>query len=305
MTPPFLSYITFNRLGLTAKSLKSILDTPEDFEMHIIDSNSKDDTWEYIESVNDPRIKSKIRLPVNAGPIPALNMNLTKRRPDQYFFTVDNDIVIRTKDWISRFMKVFNAFPEVGLLGVQRTAPYIPIYPEVIAKSKGDVTYLEIKNGHVDVILDFVHGCCMAMRPELIEKIGYWSEETCWGDAELTPRLMHYTNFKAGYMSDKNKNSLIDIDMTQTVSCEECSVKQYCKLDRSANTCFTVHRSRYKNEPFVRKFKWKYLEFFKELQEGKRTAYCGSIYDAKSLENSVYNKEWALENMAYYIENGN
>lgn len=303
--PPFLSYITFNRLGLTARSLKSILDTSEDFEMHIIDSNSQDDTWEYIQSVADPRIKSKIRFPVNTGPIPALNFNLTKRRPEQYFFTVDSDIVIKTKDWISRFMKVFNTFPEVGLLGVQRTPPYIPIYPEVIPKSKGGATYLELKNGHVDVILDFVHGCCMGMRPELIGKIGYWSEETCWGDAELTPRVMNYTSFKAGYMSDENKNPLIDIDMTQSIGCEACTARQCCKLDKIENTCFTMRIKKYINEPFVRKFKWKYLEFFKELHEGKRTAYCASIYDPKSMEGHVYNNAWAAENMNYYIENGN
>lgn len=305
MTPPFLSYVTFNRLGLTARSLKSILDTSDDFEMHIIDSNSKDNTWEYIQSVTDPRIKSKTRLPVNVGPIPALNLNLTRRRPDQYFFTVDCDIAIKTKDWISRFMKVFNTFPEAGLLGVQRTSPYIPIYPEVIPKSKNGVTYLELKNGHVDVILDFVHGCCMGMRPELIAKIGYWSEETCWGDAELTPRVMNYTSFKAGYMSDGNKTPLIDIDMTQMIGCASCIARQSCKLNKQDVTCFTIRNKTYKNEPFVRKFKWKYLEFFKELKEGKRTPYCASIYDPKSMPGHVYNGAWASENISYYIQNGN
>ncbi len=305
MIPPFLSYTTFNRMGLTARSLKSILDTPEDFEMHIIDSNSKDNTWEYLQSVTDPRIKSKLHLPLNAGPIPALNLNLTRRRPGQYFFNIDCDVVVNTKDWLSRFMKVFNTFPKVGLLGVQRSAPYLPIYPEVIPVSKDGVKYLEIKNGHVDVILDFVHGCCMGMRPELIEKIGYWSEETCWGDAELTPRIMNYTDFKVGYMSDENKNSLIDIDMTQMVGCQACTVRQYCKLDKINTTCFTIRNKTYKNEPFVRKFKWKYLEFFKELQQGKRTPYCASIYDQKSMQGHVYNKVWALENMNYYVENGN
>lgn len=305
MTPPFLNYITFNRLGLTTKSLNSIFDTPEDFEMHIIDSNSQDDTWAYLQSLKDPRIKSLLQFPVNAGPIPALNLNLSKRRPDQYFFNVDSDVVINTKDWLSRFMKVFNAFPEVGLLGVQRVAPYIPIYTEIIPRIKEDATYLELKNGYVDVILDFVHGCCIGMRPEMIDKIGYWSEETCWGDAELTPRVMHYTDFKVGYMSDKDRNPLIDISMTQSIGCDSCSVREYCHFDKFNNTCFTMHNRKYQNESFVRKFKWKYLEFFKELQEGKRTAYCASIYDPKSMEGHAYNRDWALENMAYYIENGN
>ncbi|BDB01891.1 hypothetical protein CBOS2020_19650 [Clostridium botulinum] len=303
--PPFLSYITFNRLGLTARSLKSILDTTEDFEMHIIDSNSRDDTWEYLQSIKDSRIKSITRLTLNEGPVFALNRNLSKRRKDQYFFTVDSDVVIKTKDWITRFMEVFNEFPEVGLLGVQRTPPYIPIYPKVITKSRNGVTYLELKNGYVDVLLDFVHGCCMGMRPELIEKIGYWSEETCYGDGELSTRITNYTEFKAGFMSDQDKMPLIDIDMTQEITCEECIARGYCKLNKDDNTCFNIHMGRYKNAPFAKQFKWKYLEFFKELEEGKRTAYCASIYDPYSIATHEYNKEWAQANREYYINNSN
>ncbi len=305
MIPPFLSYITFNRMGLTARSLKSILDTPEDFEMHIIDSNSKDDTWEYLQSLDDSRIKSRTRLDSNLGPVFALNMNLTKRSPDQYFFSVDSDVVIKTKDWMTRFMDVFKTFPDVGLLGVQRTPPYFPVYPQVIPKSKDGVTYLELKNGYVDVLLDFIHGCCMGMRPELIEEIGYWSEETCYGDAELSPRVVNYTDFKAGFMSDPNMISQIVIDMAQSITCEECQVRKYCKQDKIYNTCFNIHKESYKNTPFVLKYKWKYLEFFKELEEGKRSVYCASIYDDDSIEKHVYNKDWALENMNYYKDNSN
>ncbi len=305
MVPPFLSYITFNRMGLTAKSLRSILDTPEDFEMHIIDSNSKDDTWEYLQTLNDSRIKSKTRLPVNSGPVFALNLNLSKRRPDQYFFSVDSDVVIRTRDWLTRFMAVFNTFPEVGLLGVQRTAPYAPIYPPVIPKSIYGITYLELTNCFVDVVLDFVHGCCMGMRPELIQQIGYWSEETCYGDAELCPRVAHYTGFKVGYMTDVNMIPLIDIDMTQNLPCAQCTVQGYCRQDKVNNTCFSIHSNSYKNEPFVNKFKWKYLEFFRELAAGQRTAYCASIYDPGSMAAHAYNKDWAMENMNYYVENSN
>lgn len=305
MVPPFLSYITFNRMGLTAKSLSSILDTPEDFEMHIIDSNSKDETWEYLQSLNDSRIKSKTRLPVNSGPIFALNLNLSKRRPDQYFFTIDSDVVLKTKDWLSRFMTVFHTFPEAGLLGVQRTAPYTPIYPPVIPKTSNGVTYLEMTSGQVGVPLDFVHGCCMGMRPELIQQIGYWSEETCYGDAELTIRVMNYTGFKAGYMSDANRIPLIDIDMTQMIPCSECKVQGFCKQDKVFNTCFNIHNKFHKNQPFVNQFNWKYLAFFEELKAGRRTAYCASIYDPNSMLNHAYNMEWAMENMNYYIQYSN
>src|SRR5690242_18363670 len=56
--PPYLNYLTFNRLGLTIKNLNNILESKENFEMHITDCNSQDSTWDYIKSLDDKRIKS-------------------------------------------------------------------------------------------------------------------------------------------------------------------------------------------------------------------------------------------------------
>ena len=299
MTPPFVNYVTFNRLGLTERSLSSILDTAEDFEMHIIDSNSKDNTWEYIQSLNDPRIKSKTRFPLNYGAILPANFNLTRRKPDQYFFTIDSDVYVKTKDWISRFMKVFNAFPEVGLLGLQRGDPYPQYLPMVIPKTNGSVSYLQLKNGIVDTILDFIPGHFQCLRPELIREIGYWSEENYYGDAELSIRVNNYTSFKAGFVTD------IDIDMTQIIPCDQCNAKKWCKLDKVQNTCFAIRNKSHRNESAAAKFKVKYLETFRELAARKRTAYCASIYDALSQKTHLYHLDWAQENILFFLENGN
>src|SRR5690554_5665760 len=149
MIPPLISYTTFNRLGLTARNLKSVLDTPEDFEMHIIDSNSKDDTWEYIQSLKDKRIKSKTKFSVNAGPIYAVNYNLNKRRPKQYFIALESDVFLKTPDWISSFMKVFETCPEAGVLGVPRANTYPRYIPPVIKREKDGQEYLQLKEGRV------------------------------------------------------------------------------------------------------------------------------------------------------------
>lgn len=305
MPPAFVSYVTFNRLGITERSLTSILNTNEDFEMHIIDSHSSDNTWEFIQDVKDSRIKSKLRLEVNAGPIYALNFNVAKRRPDQYFITVDSDVCIKTKDWITRFMKVFDAFPEVGVMGVMRTPPYLPYYPPVIPRISNGVSFLQLQNGKVDEPLDFAHGCCMCLRPEIFPHIGFWSEECCWGDAEICPRVCNYTPFKVGFMTDINSNPLLDIDMTQSIGCHECRALKYCKLNKVTETCFSVRNKSYVNEPFVTAYKWKYLQLFKEMAEGKRTAYCASIFDPKSIEGHLYYRDWALENFNYYAARTN
>lgn len=298
--PPILiNYVTLNRLGLTKRNLSRILESTEDFEMHITDSNSRDDSWAYIQSLEDSRIKSKTRLDLNRGPIYPLNLCLTKRKPNQYFMTIDSDVYIKTDNWISRFMEVFKAFPEAGVLGVMRDAPYPRYMPPVIPKVNGEISYLQLKNAAVGVDLDFVPGHLMCLRPELIDEIGYWSEENGYGDAELSPRVNHYTSFKAGYLTT------VEIDMKQSIGCSECQVRNFCNLSKSINTCFALSKKSNMNESFVTKHGWKYLDTFNELKEGKRTAYCASILDPESMKDHVYNHEWAKDNFDYYINNSN
>jgi len=297
--PPFINFVTFNRLGLTVKNLSRILDSTEDFEMHIIDCNSKDNSWDYIQSLTDSRIKSKTRFEKNRGPIYPLNYALTKRRPDQYFFTIDSDTYIKTENWIQRFMEVFEAFPDVGVLGTMRDNPYPRFLPPIIPRSKDGIGYLELKNAAIGGIMDFIPGQLQCLRPELIEKIGYWSEESGYGDAELSPRVVHYTDFTVGFLTT------IEIDMTQHIGCNECMGKEFCKLSKSVASCYTISKKSNQNESFVKKFGWKYLEVFKELEEGKRTAYCASMLNPESMKDVLYHKEWADENFNYYIENSN
>lgn len=297
--PPFISFVTFNRMGLTIRNLNNILDSVEDFEMHIIDCNSKDDTWEYIKSLQDKRIKSKTRFRVNRGPIYVLNYNLKKRKPNQYFFTIDSDVYIRTKDWLAKYMAVFEAFPEVGLLGVMRDNPYPRYLPPVIPKVNGNLSYLQLKNADVDVIMDFIPGCLQGLRPELFEQIGYWNEECGYGDAELSPRITHYTSYKVGFMTN------VEIDMMQYIGCDKCLALNTCSLNKSIKTCFMLAKQNNNNESFAKYAKWKYLALFKELAEGQRTAYCASLLDPASLKGHVYHESWALENFEYYLRRSN
>ncbi|MFU0828333.1 MAG: Glycosyl transferase, group 2 family [Lachnoclostridium sp.] len=299
MLPPLLSYVTFNRLGLTVKNLSSILESDEDFEMHIIDNNSTDGTWKYIQSLKDSRIISKARFDVNFGQVYAINLNLVKRRPDQYFISVDNDVFIETKDWISRFLKVFETFPEVGLLGVPRGKPYSDELPPVIPRVKDNVFFLELDNSTPNIEKNYVPGCCMCLRPELLNEIGYLCEENCYGDVELSNRVLNYTSFKAGLVPN------ISIKMPQTLDCSTCQYNSFCILNKTTETCFSIYNKLYKNDEFKESFRWKFDETIIDLKSGARPVYCPSANDSTSLLDHVYNKEWAMENFHYYINNAN
>jgi len=299
MTPPLISYVTFNRLGLTVKNLSSILESLDDFEMHIIDNHSTDGTWDYIQGLTDSRIKSITQIGVNSGQIYAINTNLTKRKPGQYFITVDNDVYIESKDWISRFMKVFETFPEVGLLGIQRGYPYPEYLPTVLPKFKDGVFYLELADATPGAAENFVPGCCQCLRPELLDEIGFWNEENGFGEAEICYRIHNYTSYKAGFVTN------ISIKMPQSMECTACQHSDLCSLNKYSETCFTIYQSLYKNDEFIKKFKWKFDETIKDMEHGARPVYCASALDAESLSSHIFNMDWALENFKFYVDNAN
>jgi len=299
MAAPFVSYITFNRLGLTVKSLTSILNNRENFELHIIDNNSADNTWEYLQTLKDSRIKSKTRLPVNAGQINSLNLNLTKRRPDQYFIALDNDVIIESQDWITRILNAFKTFPEVGLLSVMAGSPPPAKLPPVIPVFKNSLFYLELSKDSANTIPDCFPQGCLALRPQLINEIGYWSEENYFGNPELVFRVNRFTSFKAGILAD------ISMSLPPEINCVECQYKEKCKLNQSKETCFSIYNKFSKNDLFRESFKWKMDETVKDMQSKTRPVYCASLYDYESMSNRIFNMDWAIENIKFFVDNAN
>lgn len=297
MNKPFVSYITFNRLGLTVKSLPSILSSSDDFELHIIDCNSKDGTWEYLQSLEDCRITSRTQLPVNAGQVYAINQNLLIRQPDQYFINLDNDVIIETKDWISRFQRIFDTFPQVGMLSVLGSSPEKP--PPLTPIFKDDLFYLELNKDYDDHVQSYIPIGCMALRPNLIKEIGYWSEENYFGHRELLFRVNRFTSFKVGLQGD------IAISIPQEIDCSQCPYKNQCQLDQVNETCFSIYQKFDKNNVFKEQFKWKFDETVKDLLSGARPVYCPSLLDERSMLNNVINKNWATENIQFFVNNAN
>ncbi len=294
MKPPMVGFVTWNRLGLAARNLDALLKTEDDFELHIVDSNSRDNTWDYIRELKDDRIKSRTRFSKNRGPIYASNFILARRASDQFFIIMDSDVHIYTKNWITGFMEVFREFPEAGLLGVPKAAPYIAYLPPVLFHIKNGVSYIQLKNASLTDPLDFVPGHLQCLRPELIDMIGYWSEEGHYGDAEISPRVVHYTPYTVGYVTT------VEIDQQQEIPCENCTARHYCTLDKKTETCFSIRDRFYRNPLFATKYLWRHMQTFEEIKKGKRDAYCASIHDEKSMKNHLYYKDWAMENFSFY-----
>jgi glycosyltransferase involved in cell wall biosynthesis len=297
MIPPMVSFITWNRLGLTDRNLKVLLRTDEDFELYLADNGSRDGTWDYLCSLSDPRIKSRVRFEANRGPVYAANYHLSRRKKDQYFITVDSDVNIHSPAWITKFMEVFREFPDVGLLGAVTKEFMIRYRQPMISHEKGTARYLEIVKG-------FVEGCCQCIRPELTEMIGYWNEECCTGDMELSYRILNHTPFRAGFIPS------IEIDQLQYISCGSCRAAEFCGSPGHGETgcgdesvkgnCFLIHERNYRNPQFRNRFRYKYLKFIRELEDGSKGVFCGSIHDEASMVRNRYDPLSAYENFRYY-----
>lgn len=291
--PPLVSFITWNRMGLTVRNLNALLKTTDDFELYITDSCSGDCTWEYILDISDSRIKSKTRLPVNLGPIYAVNYNLSKRANGQYFVAMDSDVNLHTPDWVSKFMEAFAAFPDAGLLGSVSGEYYERYRLPYIKHEKDSACYMEITRG-------FVEGCFQCFRPGLLDLLGYWCEECCMGDVEICHRIRNYTGYKAGYLP------AVEIDQLQQVSCESCEGRRWCGLSGKAPPgCFGLRNEKYRNPQFRQLHGRKYLKCNKDMESGARGVYRASVHDGASLSSNAYDSRLAEENFGYYRKYSN
>ena len=285
---PLISFVTFNHAGLNARNLTALLNTNDDFELYIIDNNSVDDTWNFIESLNDPRIVCKKRFDLNRGLVYALNYVLSKRKKDQYFITMDSDVCIESKDWISKFMRGFELFDDLGIAAAER---------ETYFQEKKIQYSPKIKEGFEICEMNFVIGCCMCMSPKLSDILGYFSEETYGADKEICARTVKYTPFKIAIIPN------IKINQQQRISCDDCLIKDKCTIKEG--TCYGVYKKRYGHIEFANKYMSKYEKFIRDIDSKKRTMYCASIHDENSLKNNYYDREAAEENFNFFIQNYN
>ncbi len=198
MKPPLLSYITCSYMGMTAYGIPKILEADDDFDMHIVDCDSKDDTWKLVSRMCDRRIKSSTRFGETKGPAYALNYNLSKREAGQFFIKIDNDAVIHNRDWICRFLKVFDTFTEAGLLMAVYNNPESFELTGLVPKYRAGTCYLKLDADTADC---FSAGCWF-FRPEIFNYEDFWCPESCFNGNEICRRARLYTPYTIGLMTD-------------------------------------------------------------------------------------------------------
>lgn len=204
MRPPLFTFLTFNRLGNTCISLESVLQSPDDFEMYIIDNGSKDYTWDYLQTIKDPRIKDKKRFDSNLG-IAALNYGLSFRKPDQDWVNVEPDTHLHNKNFISDFQKVCELYPDFGYFSGM-------LYGGAVALTELSHDYIRnlvirspqtvIQRGQYRVFDCPVGmtGYCLYIPANIMNQLVFLDEVSYGADVDLNCRIGKALHKKAGFV---------------------------------------------------------------------------------------------------------
>ncbi len=300
--PPLITFLTYERLGNTVASLPSLLDTKDDFELYIMDNNSKDDTWGYLQSVKDPRIKVKEKFDQNMGVGHALNWALSHRLKDQDFINFEYDFKIINKNFIQDFHDIHKEFPD--LLAFSATAP---TQMERIKKTIAEQPNRFCERNGKRIYYDTIMGFCSYFPYETWNQLMYYDEINCLLDMELQARIEVMggiagkngnLGFSTGYAMDITADHTLD-----SAHCNECPVhKNICSGDQK---CIQHYKRIMSN--ITNKLGFKELHRITDARMHKGMSLeCNSIFSGKPMsQEDKKSSEYILQLFKEFTERGN
>jgi len=108
----------WNQLGYTRICVDYLLkNTPEPFELVIIDNGSTDGTAEYFGELKKNVDVQYIKNEKNLGPIVALNQGVGRSSGD-ILAAMHNDLVLFEKGWLSKLVDTLSRDERIGLAGL-------------------------------------------------------------------------------------------------------------------------------------------------------------------------------------------
>ncbi|MGL4799238.1 MAG: glycosyltransferase family 2 protein [Cellulosilyticaceae bacterium] len=287
MTKPLVCFLSYNRAGASAQNLKALLATKDDFDLCILDNGSSDGIWEYIQTLDDPRIIFRHHFTKNCGVVYAINYALSKRKKDQPFIHVENDVWIEDPHWIQKFESTRKAFPDLGLIGAASKGHFQSSLSHLTPTFNGAESCF-----YSNVII----GCCHYLTPEVIELIGYWNEESCGADKEIGPRINLCTPYKTAYTGNFN------VSFRTQIPCNTCPMIDLCAFKREVpcECCRVYYPTLYTHKSFSTIVQPKTAHYLHALQAGECSCYSASIHDPLSRETHPYDMALAQENFEFF-----
>ncbi len=194
-SPVNICIITYNRLNFTKFCIDALRNDPGfPYVISVVDNNSQDGTKEYLRELQaEGFIKNLVLLDKNVGVAKASNLAWSLEPYASYYLKLDNDIVIRKRDWLADMIRVIEAFPQIGALAYN----FEPVsYP---AKTANGMSIRIKENGNLG-------GACILIPKRTENILGCWCEDYgLYGeeDADYGHRIL-LAGLLNVYMDDEN-----------------------------------------------------------------------------------------------------
>lgn len=242
---PKVSIVTPTRDGLKNieacwKAIQNNTAYPN-WEWVVGDSESTDGTVEFMESINDDRVKF-IKRGTTDGSFSSINNELVEHADGEYLLFLNDDTEPQAH-WLYNMMLAINNKPDIGIVGARLLYPSGKIQHAGIAfmnEGPGNLGKSVLKsfpNGFAERnrYYQAVTGACMLMRKEDFNRVGgfgleYWF---CYEDIDLCLKVIHQLNKKILYVSNAE---LIHKESVTQDKFKTAGPKQKAGIDYFKNT---------------------------------------------------------------------
>lgn len=203
--------LNWNGWEHTVESLDSLLrlDYPS-YKILLVDNNSDDDEGNRLRQKYNGRVEVLINNK-NVGFCGGNNVGIRHalRHGTDYVLLINNDVEVEP-NFLQELVNILNENPDIGVVGPKIVLYY---YRTSLDSIGGHVNFWTAtgklyKKSYTNVRsdLNFVSGCCMLLRKDVFEDIGFFNEDyfSYWEETDLCLRAK-----KAGWQIACNPHSVI------------------------------------------------------------------------------------------------
>ncbi len=125
--------LTHNKLDCTRKCLTQLLHTQaRNWELIVVDNGSRDGTREWLRTFRETAAAGKPDVTIlcndgNIGCSAARNQGAARAADSvRRLVFIDNDVTVRSRDWLTRLAAPFETDPQLGMAGPKLLYPFAP-----------------------------------------------------------------------------------------------------------------------------------------------------------------------------------
>ncbi|WP_052675737.1 glycosyltransferase family 2 protein [Paenibacillus sp. IHBB 10380] len=176
--------LTYNQLHMTIHCLESIRrNTPEDYEIIVIDNGSTDETVTYMKTQTDVILHENTE---NLGFGKGCNQGIECASGDQILF-LNNDTIV-TKHWLENMLDALYSHERVGMVGpVTNYSSGHQIIPVPYTELSGIDAFAESyckENAGKHLEVRRLIGFCLLAKRSVLDEIGWFDEQFGLGNYE-------------------------------------------------------------------------------------------------------------------------